>query len=81
MFIWKKLKWLFEKFYAFGKGYQLYSASEIIIRLQGQLNIDAGLVNQKWQPNVKTVTYVKCINDICINDTRSGWLSSVPDKQ
>ena len=28
------------------KGDQLYSASAIVIRLHGQLNIDAGLVNQ-----------------------------------
>ena len=75
-----KMKWLFEKFYAFGKGDQLYNPSEIVIRLQGQLNIDAVLVNQKWRPDVKTATYVECINDICINDIRSGWLSSVPDK-
>ena len=33
--------------YSNGKGYQLNSAYEIVIRLQGQLNIDAGLVNQK----------------------------------
>ena len=71
-----KMKWLFEKFYAFGKGDQLYSPSEIVIRLQGQLNIDAGLVNQKWQPDVKMATYVKCIYNI-----RSGWLLSNPDKQ
>ena len=47
-------------------GYQLYNAYEIVIRLQGQLNIDAGLVNQKWRPDVKTATYVECINEICI---------------
>ena len=47
---------------------------------RGQLNIEAGLVNQKWRPGVKKATYVKCINDICIEDIRSGWLSSVPDK-
>ena len=74
------MKLLFEKFQALGKGDQLYSVSEIVIRLQGQLNIDTGLVNQKWRPDVKTATYVKCINDICIDDIRSGWLSSVPDK-
>ena len=71
----EKMKWLFEKF--FGKGYQLYSAQEICIRLQGKLNIDAGLVNQKWRPDVP---YFECINDICFNDMRSGWLSSVPGK-
>ena len=32
---------------------QLYSTSEIIIRLQGQLNIDAGLVNQNDDPTLK----------------------------
>ena len=46
--------------------YQLYNAYEIVIRLQGQFNIDAGLVNQKWRPDLKTATYVECINDICI---------------
>ena len=46
------MKWLFEKFWAFEKGDQLYSPSEIVIRLQGQLNIEAGLVNQKWRPDV-----------------------------
>ena len=35
------------KVLGFWKGYQPYSTSEIVIRLQGQLNIDAGLVNQK----------------------------------
>ena len=62
------------------KGYQLYSAQAIGIRLQGKLNIDAGLVDQKWRPDVKTAPYFECINDICINDMRSGWLSSVLDK-
>ena len=28
------------------ESYQLYNAYEIVIRLQGQLNIDAGLVNK-----------------------------------
>ena len=32
---------------------QLYSASEIVIRLLGQLNIDAGLVNQNYDPTLK----------------------------
>ena len=76
----EKMKRLFEKFKAFGKSDQLYSASEIVIRLQGQLNIDAGLVNQKLRPDAKTATYVECINDICIYDMCSGWLSSVQDK-
>ena len=60
------MKCLFEKFYAFGIGYQLYNAYEIVIRLQRQLIIDAGLVNKKYRPDVKTATYVECINDICI---------------
>ena len=41
------MKLLFEKLSAFGKCDQLYNPSEIVIRLQGQLNIEAGLVNQK----------------------------------
>ena len=32
---------------------QLYSSSEIVIRLHGQLNIDAGLVNQNDDPTYK----------------------------
>ena len=59
---------------------QLYSAQEISIRLHGKLNIDAGLVNQILRPDVKKAPYFECINDICINDMPSGWLSSVPDK-
>ena len=31
----------------------VYSASNIVVRLHGQLNIDAGLVNQKSRPDVK----------------------------
>ena len=61
-------------------GDQLYSVSEIVIRLLGQLNIEAGLGNQKRRPDVKTASYVECINDISIDDIRSGWLLSVPDK-
>ena len=44
------------KVLGFWKGYQPYSTSEIVIRLQGQLNIDAGLVNQKWRHDVKPVS-------------------------
>ena len=29
---------------------QLYSVSEIVTRLLGQLKIDAGLVRQEWRP-------------------------------
>ena len=79
MFVWENEMTIW-KVQAFGKGDQLYIPSEVVIRLQGQLNINAGLVNQKRRPDVKTATYVECINDICINDIRSGWLSSVPDK-
>ena len=32
---------------------QLYSASDIVIRLQGELNIDADLVNKKDDPTLK----------------------------
>ena len=53
---------------------------EIVIRLKQQLNIDAGLVNQKGPSDVQTATYVECINDIYIDDVPSVWLSSVPDK-
>ena len=24
------------------------------------------MANQKWRPDVKTATYIECINDICI---------------
>ena len=32
---------------------ELYSASEIVTRLLGQLNIDAGLVNEEWRPTLR----------------------------
>ena len=32
---------------------QLYSASEIVTRLLGQLKIDAGLVSQEWRPALR----------------------------
>ena len=44
---------------------QLYSAAETVTRLLGQLKIDAGLVSQAL-----------CIDDIYIDDIRSGWLLS-----
>ena len=59
---------------------KLNSASEIVTRFVGQLKIDASLVNQKWQPGVKMATNVDCIDDICIDGTRSIQLPSVPDK-
>ena len=73
MFLWKKLNDYLKSSRPLGKAIN-YTAPKRVIRLQGQLNIDAGLVNQK------TATYVECINGICINDMRSGWLSSVPDE-
>ena len=75
----EKINYYLESSKPLGKAIS-YIAPKRVIRLQGQLNIDAGLVIQKWRPDVKTATYVECINDICINDMRSGWLSSVPDK-
>ena len=30
--------------------------------------------------DVKTATYVNCIDDVNIDNIRSGWLSSVPDE-
>ena len=59
---------------------QIYSCSDIITRLMGQLKIDTGLVNQEWRPDVKVATYVDCIDDICIDDIRSYRLTSVPDE-
>ena len=35
--------------------HQLYSDSEIFIRLLGQITVDTGLLNQEIQPDVKTV--------------------------
>ena len=33
------------------------------------------MVNLKRRPDIKTATYIKCINDICIYDIRSaGYL-------
>ena len=59
---------------------QLYSASEIITRLLEQLKIDTGLVSQEWQLALKANLRRLCIDDIYIDDIRSGWLLSLPDK-
>ena len=59
--------------------HQLYSDSEMVIRLLGQITVDTGLLNQEIQPDVKTVIYVDSIGDICIEDIHSSWLPSVPD--
>ena len=59
---------------------QLYSDSEIAIRLIGHIKVDAGPLNQELQLDVKTVIYVDRIGHIYIEDTHSNWLPSVPDK-
>ena len=59
---------------------QLYSASEIVSRLLGQLKIDAGLVSQEWRPELRGNFPRLCIDDIYIDDIRSGQLLSVPDE-
>ena len=58
----------------------LYSASEIVSRLLGQLKIDAGLISQKWRPVLRGNLRRLCIDDIYIDDIRSGQLLSVPDE-
>ena len=59
---------------------QLYSASAIVTRLLGQLKISAGLVCQEWRPALRANLLSLCIDDIYIDDTRSGQLLSMPDK-
>ena len=51
---------------------QLYSASEIVTRLLGQLKIVAGLVNQKWRPPLRANLRRLCIDDIYMDDIRSS---------
>ena len=53
---------------------QLYSASEIVTRLLGQLKIHAGLVSQEWRPMLRGNLRRLCIDDIYISDICSGWL-------
>ena len=61
---------------------QLYSASEIVTRLLGQLKIDAGLVSQELMATALRGNLRRlCIDDIYIDDIRSGRLLSVPDKK
>ena len=58
----------------------LYSATEIVTRLLAQLKIDAGLVSQEWRLALRSNLRRLCIDDIYIDDIRSGWLMSVPDE-
>ena len=59
---------------------QLYSASEIVTRLLEQFKIDAGRVSQEWLPALRVNLRRLCIDDIYIDDIRSGGLLSVPDE-
>ena len=52
---------------------QLYSASELL----WQLKIGASLVSQEWLPALSSNLRGLCIDDIYIDDIRSGWLLSV----
>ena len=49
-------------------------------RLLGQLKIDAGLVSQEWRPALRAKLRRLCIDDINIDDIRSRWVQSLPDK-
>ena len=60
--------------------HQLYIASEIVTRLLGQLKIDAGLVSQDRRPALRAELHRLCIDDIYIDNIRSGLVLSVPDK-
>ena len=59
---------------------QLYSAPEIVTRLLEQLKIDVGLGSQKWHWALRANLGRLCIDDIYIDDIRSGRLLSVPDE-
>ena len=59
---------------------QLYSASEIVTRLLGQLKIDACLDSQEWRPALRANLRWLCIDDIYIKDIGSGRLLLVPDE-
>ena len=50
---------------------QLYSASEIVTRLLGQLKIDAGLVSQEWRSSLRGNLRRLSIDDIYIDDIRT----------
>ena len=58
----------------------LYSASEIVTRLLGQLKIDAGLVSQEWPPALRGNLHRLCIDDIYIDVFHTDWLLSVSDE-
>ena len=58
----------------------LYDASGIVTRLLGQLKFNPGLVSQELQPALRAKLRRLCIDDINIDDIRSGWVLSVPDK-
>ena len=59
---------------------QLYNASEIVTRLLGQIKFDASLVSQEWRPVLRGSLRWLCIDDIYIDDIRSGPLLSLPDE-
>ena len=54
--------------------------SEIVTRRLGRLKIDTGLVSQEWRTALRGNLRRLCIDEIYIDDVRSGWLLSVPDK-
>ena len=57
---------------------QIYSALETVTRLLGQLKINAGLVSQEWRQVLRGNLRRLCIDNIYIDDVRSGRLLSVP---
>ena len=59
---------------------QLYSASEIVTKLLGQLKLDAGLVSQEWRPGFRAKLRRLCIDDLYIDDICSGWVLSMPEE-
>ena len=59
---------------------QLYRASEIVIRLQGQLNIEAGLVNQTDNPTLKRQLTSNVSTIFALKIIQSVRLPSVSDK-
>ena len=59
---------------------QLYCALEIVTRLLGLSKIYAGLVSQEWRPALRAKLQQLCIDDIYIDNIRSGWVLSVPDE-
>ena len=53
---------------------------DFVTRLLGQLKIGAGLFSQEWRLALRGDLRRLCIDDIYINDIRSGLLLSVPDE-